>query len=449
MTMMNHELKAARTFLTELWGDEKVPSVLCAVSGGLDSMCLLHFLSEWGREQGVRVTAAHFNHQIRGEESDRDESFVRNWCADHGIPFVCGRGDVPAAAAEKGLSLEEAAREMRYAFLEEQKRLLECAFILTAHHADDNAETILLNLLRGTGLRGLTGIPVVRDCIARPFLRIQREELAAYAAKHNIPHVEDGTNALDDAARNVLRHKVLPVLRELNPRAAEHMARTAELLAEDEAALDEEAETFLNQVRLEENHAECRISELLRVKQAIRSRCIRKMLAHVGGHEKDLTAAHVDAVCELLCRQSGKEVSLPYHMWVRADGDLLTVRKQQDSPEEIPIQVGTAVSFGVWRVELSAECGEQGIALPADAEIRVSVWRKDDRMTLPGSRGARSFKRICSDRGISSAQRDLLPVLRVNGKAAAAPNVGLDLEFTPQADAAVFLTFKNTEERIR
>ena len=169
--MRNKELNAARTFLAELWGGEKAPSVLCAVSGGLDSMCLLHFLSEWGREQGARVTAAHFNHQIRGEESDRDEAFVRDWCAAQNVPFVCGRGDVPAAAAESGLSLEEAAREMRYAFLEEQRRLLGCSFILTAHHTDDNAETMLLNLLRGTGLRGLTGIPAVRDGIFREWQR--------------------------------------------------------------------------------------------------------------------------------------------------------------------------------------------------------------------------------------------------------------------------------------
>ena len=107
-----NELTAARTFLTELWADEETPSVLCAVSGGLDSMCLIHFLTEWGRTQGVRVTAAHFNHQIRGEESDRDEQFVRTWCAEHDVPFVCGRGDVPTKAAEWKRGIEETAREM-------------------------------------------------------------------------------------------------------------------------------------------------------------------------------------------------------------------------------------------------------------------------------------------------------------------------------------------------
>jgi tRNA(Ile)-lysidine synthase len=172
------------------------------------------------------------------------------------------------------------------------------------------------------------------------------------------------------------------------------------------------------------------------------------MLVYVGGHEKDLSAAHVDAVCKLLHHQGGREVSLPYHMCARTEGDMLIVWGQY-VPEEISVSMETEVSFGPWRIVLSAKHGEQGIVFPSGADVRISTWRKEDRMTLPGSRGTRSFKRLCAERGISPAERDLLPVLRVNGKAAAAPGVGLDLEFTPQTDAVVFLTFKNTEERRR
>ena len=151
---------------------------LCAVSGGLDSMCLLTMAVQWGQAQGRRVAAAHFNHQLRGGDADRDERFVRDWCAAHAIPFFAGRGDVRAKAEREGLSVEEAARTLRYAFLEEvrQREGFDC--ILTAHHADDSAETMLLNLLRGTGLRGLTGIPPVRGRIRRPLLGMTRAELA-------------------------------------------------------------------------------------------------------------------------------------------------------------------------------------------------------------------------------------------------------------------------------
>ena len=130
------DLAAAKACLTGLCGAEA--PVLAAVSGGLDSMCLLHLLATWGRERNLNVAAAHFNHQLRGAESDRDERFVRDWCDAHAIPFVSGRGDVRALAARKGLSLEEAAREARYAFLNQQKTALGCRCVLTAHHADDN-----------------------------------------------------------------------------------------------------------------------------------------------------------------------------------------------------------------------------------------------------------------------------------------------------------------------
>ena len=148
-------LEQAKRMLSGLAGK----SVLAAVSGGMDSMCLLHLLHTWGRQQGIAVTAAHFNHQLRGTASDGDEAFVRSWCADNDVPFVCGREDVRGLAEREKLSMEEAARKARYAFLRQAagERL-----ILTAHHADDNAETMLLNLLRGTGLKGLTGIPQER-----------------------------------------------------------------------------------------------------------------------------------------------------------------------------------------------------------------------------------------------------------------------------------------------
>ena len=167
---------------------------LCAVSGGLDSMCLLEMTVRQGQKQGRRVAAAHFNHQLRGAEADRDEAFVRDWCAAREIPFFAGRGDVRAFAEKTGRTVEEAARQLRYKFLEETRRREGFGCILTAHHADDSAETMLLNLLRGTGLKGLTGIPEKRDCILRPLLSVTRAELAAYAAEHRIPFVEDSTN---------------------------------------------------------------------------------------------------------------------------------------------------------------------------------------------------------------------------------------------------------------
>ena len=181
-------------------------AVLCAVSGGLDSMCLLFALDAWSREQGGRVIAAHFNHGLRGGLAGRDEQFVRKICAEWGVSLTVGRGDVRGFAKRNGLSIEEAARDMRYGFLRRTAKAEGCSYICTAHHADDNAETVLLNLVRGTGLRGLTGMEYRRDIILRPLLDVTRAELEAYAAAWSIPHIEDETNADPEAAsRNLIR----------------------------------------------------------------------------------------------------------------------------------------------------------------------------------------------------------------------------------------------------
>ena len=158
--------------------------VLCAVSGGVDSMYLLHRMTALGAQRGFAVGCAHFNHGLRGAESDRDEAFVRAQCEKLGVPFYAGR-------------------ELRYAFLAQCAQAHSYDWIATAHTADDNAETLLLNLARGCGLRGLTGIPPQRGKLLRPMLDTTRAQAEAYLTAHAIPHVEDSTNAADAYARNM------------------------------------------------------------------------------------------------------------------------------------------------------------------------------------------------------------------------------------------------------
>ena len=197
-------------------------TVLCAVSGGADSVCLLDLVRRLG---DVTVLCAHFDHGIRGAESARDAAFVEALCKDWGVPFFPGRGDVPAYAAANGLSIETAAREMRYAFLERTAKEQGADVIATAHNLNDNAETILFRMARGTGLRGLTGIPARRGEIVRPLLQTPRRDIEEYLTAHGIPHVEDSTNAETDAARNRIRLDVLPRLESIHPGAAAGIAR--------------------------------------------------------------------------------------------------------------------------------------------------------------------------------------------------------------------------------
>lgn len=217
-------------------------TVLCAVSGGADSVCLLDLVRRLG---DVTVLCAHFDHGIRGAESARDAAFVEALCKEWGVPFFPGRGDVPAYAAANGLSIETAAREARYAFLERTAKEQGADVIATAHNLNDNAETILFRMARGTGLHGLTGIPARRGRIVRPLLQTPRRDIEEYLTARGIPHVEDSTNAETDAARNRIRLDVLPKLESIHPGAAAGIARMSETLAEDEAFLASLAEEKL------------------------------------------------------------------------------------------------------------------------------------------------------------------------------------------------------------
>ena len=448
MTTMT-ELRPARAFLREKF--PRGGSVLCAVSGGLDSMCLLYFMQE---QPGFHVTAAHFNHGLRGPEADRDEQFVRDYCAAQSVPFVSGSGDSWALAEREGLSLEEAARKLRYAFLKETAAERGCDAILTAHHADDNAETMLLNLLRGTGSAGLAGIPPVRGNICRPFLRIPREELAAYAAAHGIPHVEDATNSDPDAAaRNALRSSVLPVLRQLNPRFAENMARTASILREESDALESMARGLLDQVKELPDGVSVPCLMLTEVPAAVAERAVLQLLAQVAGHRKDLTAAHVLAVLDLARGdRTDLEVTLPYGLTARRKKYTLELARRPARPAALPIDVGGVVEFGGTEVMISNQAlpGALPMALPQGAALAVTPWRPGDWLRLPGSRGKRSFKRLCADRGLTPEERDRLPVLRVGEAHAADPLFGVSQDFAPcSQEQTVFVTFsiKKTEEK--
>lgn len=436
-----NDLLPARRFLTERFPSGGT-ALLCAVSGGVDSMCLLDLTLRWAEERGADVLAAHFNHQLRGAAADRDEAFVRAYCAARNVPFFVGRGDAGALARREGLSVEEAARRLRYAFLEETARRAGAA-VLTAHHADDNAETMLLNLCRGTGAAGL-GIPPARGNIYRPFLELTRRELEAYARERSLPHVEDETNAEDDAARNLLRHSVLPVLKQINPRAVENMARAAGLLAEDDAALTAEAETLARSARDREDGVLLAWSALEGRSQSVRGRTVLALMERVCGRRRDLSAAHVRAALGL---KPGRSCALPYGMTARNTGSALEIFRAPPVPLPLALAPGQTVRFGAWRVGLdtAAPPGAVSFRVALRGPAEVSAWRPGDRMTLLGGRGSRTLKRLFADAGLSPQERDRTPVLRIGGQAAAAPCLGADTAFSAGEAGALVIFYQEAD----
>jgi len=387
--------------------------VLCAVSGGADSVCLLHLL----KTEGAEVYAAHYDHQLRGEESRRDAAFVRGLCADWAVPLLEGSGDVTAWAEEKRLSLETAARELRYAFLEDCADRIGADFIATAHTASDNAETLLLHLCRGSGARGLGGIPRQRDRILRPILHVTRAEVEAYLREHDLPHVEDSSNALDAAARNRIRHHAIPAMKSVNPSFEDAALRTARLLRADEAYLSSRAREELERIRTGDALS---IPALLALPEALQLRVLQQMagpgaeLVHLDALLALCSSANASAELSLpggkkarreyerLIFGQAPQLQLPERV-VREDSDFLLPEAGLRLRAEV-LDAGTEVqsSFNTFSFSYGNICGR----------LTLSPRRDGDRLTLRGRQGTRSLKRLMSDGRIPQWQRGLIPVLR-------------------------------------
>ena len=273
-------------------------TVLCAVSGGKDSMALLSVLQTLAPERNLMIHAAHFNHQLRGEESQRDEDFVSKWCADHNIPLTIGSGDVAQAAQEQGKGIEETARAMRYGFLTETAQEVGAEKIATAHNADDNAETVLLHLVRGSGLDGLTGIPPVRGILIRPLLGVPRIDIEVYLAQENIPHVEDSSNQDTKFARNRIRQAILPVMKDLNPAFVSTLSANLVHLREDRELLHDMAESVTCEALVEDGKVSIQAASLADLPHPIAPRGEAaagqgRALPGLGGaHRPDHRAGH-------------------------------------------------------------------------------------------------------------------------------------------------------------
>ena len=297
--------------------------VLAAVSGGVDSVSLLH----WLHARGVRVAAGHLHHGLRGASADGDEAFVRDFCAQLGVPFYVEHTDVGALARERGVSTEEAGRAARYDFLERTAAAIGANRVATAHHADDNAETLLFQLVRGAR-SGLGGIAPVRGPYIRPFLGVTRAQIEAYAAENALTHRLDEMNLDDSFSRNYLRHEIMPRLANVNAAAALHMAETAQTLRVESEYLD-----ALARERLEGGGATlspARVTVPARVlaaaPEALRARMVRALLDALDVGKRDFTARHYAAIEALCVSPYGSHLDLPRRVTAERQGGVLILQ---------------------------------------------------------------------------------------------------------------------------
>ncbi len=299
---------------------KNVKSVTVALSGGADSMALLCALLQLKGELGIsKINAAHFNHQIRGEEALRDQKFVQMQCKKLGVELRLGSANVPQYAKEQGKSIELAARELRYQFFE----TLDTDVVATAHTASDNIETVLLNLTRGTALSGLCGIPIKRDKFIRPLILCTRETIENYCAQNSIDFVIDSTNLSDDYTRNKIRHNVVPVLKGVNQSVENSVCRMTTSLREDEDFIsnivDKEFEFVFTENKLQLKNFE-------NLHPAIAKRIIAKYCALLN---IEVDFFHINAIYRI-CMSGGK-INLPQNNFAYITDGFLKIGNAQNT----------------------------------------------------------------------------------------------------------------------
>ncbi len=287
--------------------------VLVALSGGADSVALLEVLCSLRECMRIRIVALHVHHGIR-QEAQKDADFCKALCAGKQVEFFCEYVDVPGIAKEQGMSLEEAGRKVRYALFEQYRQRLQMDVIAVAHHQNDMAETMLFQLFRGSGLRGLTGIPIKRGNIIRPLMGVSRTEIEKYLKSIGRNYVTDETNFSDVYTRNKIRHHILPLAEEVSYGATEHMSRTAGQLREIADYMEQQAGDFIKM------HGSCKEAEdgltlsataLDRAHPALQKAVIMQAIEAVCKGRKDITEKHVEGILGLVDKEGEKCIHLP------------------------------------------------------------------------------------------------------------------------------------------
>lgn len=421
--MLNQLQQFVRQYQLLQPGDQ----VVCAVSGGADSVALLFALYLLREKWGITLSAAHFNHGLRGQESDRDEAFVRNLCDRYQIPVHVERGCV--VAGQKGL--EAAARDARYAFL---NRLP--GKIATAHTADDNAETVLMHMVRGTGLKGLGGITPAGPKLIRPMLTVTRQQVLAFLREYHLDWVEDSSNAQDSFLRNRLRRHVMPLLQQENPRLAQNLSAMALRLRQDQAALE-------TMVRPETD-----VQALQAMPEALRSRCLGALLERWGVPEPE--AEHIALAEKLVFSRKpsaravfpgGVTVRRNYGVLERAEEETLLTPCQLPCPGKLRLP-GLQITCAP-ATELADT--PDAFCVQPSGPLTVRCRQEGDTMTLHG--GTKSLKKIFIDRKIPASKRSAIPVIADDQGILGVYTIGADRTRLAEKLPAVLLRFDQTEER--
>jgi tRNA(Ile)-lysidine synthase len=413
-------------------------TLLVAVSGGQDSVCLLHLLHRLQSELGIKLHVAHLDHQLRGKESAGDARYVAKLAKNLGIPATIEKRDVSAYQKKHGLSLEEAARELRYDFLAGTAAAVGAASVAVGHTLDDHVETILLHLVRGTGTRGLRGLrPVTKRrvsgkelTIVRPLLTVRRVETGEYCTSFQLKPRQDASNLSLEPLRNRVRLELLPLLKNYNSGIVEALQRTAQIAGDDITHLEKEAARYWPKVADKQGDIIVLGKKpLLKLPVSVQRYLLRMAVENLVGNLKDIEARHIEEMVRALDKPAGKQISLPYGLVFKVDYNSYLLAKDISPLNpfpvlegECPINIPGKTVFPGWQVEA---CIIQPSAIIAKnnpfiahfdynlitGKLTVRARQRGDRFQPLGMNETKKAAQFMMDAKIAGALRDSVPIL--------------------------------------
>lgn len=430
--------------------------ILLAVSGGQDSVAMLDILCSLSEKFKANLSVGHVNHSLRGEESDADEKFVLSLAESYGLPFFSERVNVREFAQKQRCSLEDAARRLRYDALERMRTQASCQLIATGHTADDNAETVLFNLVRGTGIRGFSGIPVRRGKIIRPLLCLTREEIDSYIINEKLPFREDSSNVSANFTRNFLRKEIIPRLRErINPQLAHQLRQTSEIFWDLVEFLDKYIEEKLASCARREG--ETIILEISYIKSYLVF-VQREIIAHIARdwlHEP-LSFQQVEGIRRLFEATNGAFVQLPHGLRVWKEGEVLVFEREHLEPlTSQTIELNREYEFPGFKFS-SEVCELVNVSFDADPYVEfvdaeqlrpplvLRPWLPEDGFYPLGLGAEKSVGEFLADAKVPRRLRHLVPVLESAGRIVWVCGYRIDERFavTAQSTRVVKLSMK-------
>ncbi|HBT50289.1 MAG: tRNA(Ile)-lysidine synthase [Caldanaerobacter subterraneus] len=443
---------------------EKDDKIVMGISGGPDSLCMLDVLFNLKGKFNLKLYVVHVNHMIRGEDAKKDAEFVEKLCKDLDLPFFLFEENVPYLAKKMGLSEEQAGRYVRYKAFEETLKRVGGNKIAVAHNKNDVAETVLLNILRGTGLRGLIGIKPVNGNIIRPLIEIERREIEKYLKDKNLHPRIDHTNYEDLYTRNKIRLKVIPYIEEVfKIDLVENLSRMAAILLEEDDYLEAKCEEVFNQI-CEINGEEIKVDvdALKSQHTAIKRRLVRRMYFYVKGETDGLEYGHVEDVLNLLDKPTSSKIDLPFEIEALKMYNNLVIRKKKTKEkvkfkEVLKIPGVTTIEgigkFKAYVVDISQvddfNKGEYIKFFDYDkikGEIVVKSREDGDRFSPLGMRGTKKLKEFFIDEKIPREERDYIPLVAIGKEIVWVVGYRMSEKFKVDKNTSKVLVIEYTKE---